>query len=64
MSKLKNAHALIIGTEYDDGLDTNGDAKAIARILKDPTISLRYSSSVIFLKFGLYNYLTDRIQNN
>ncbi len=39
MSKLKNAHALIIGTEYDDGLNTNGDAEDIARILKDQTIS-------------------------
>lgn len=39
MSKLKNAHALIIGTDYDDGLDTNGDAEDIARMLKEATIS-------------------------
>ena len=39
MSRLKNAFALIIGTEYDDGLNTNGDAEDIARILKDPSIS-------------------------
>lgn len=39
MSKLKNAYALIIGTEYDDDLNTNGDAEDIARILKDNTIS-------------------------
>lgn len=39
MSRLKNAYALIIGTEYDDGLNTNGDAEDIARILKDRSIS-------------------------
>ena len=39
MSRLKNAYALIIGTEYDDDLNTNGDAEDIAAILKDPAIS-------------------------
>ena len=49
MSKLKNAYALIIGTEYDDGLDTNGDAKDVARILKDPTISGYPAKNVILV---------------
>ncbi|MGB5371860.1 MAG: caspase family protein [Flavobacteriaceae bacterium] len=39
MSLLKNAHALIIGTEYDDDLNTIGDAEDIASILTDPTLS-------------------------
>ena len=50
MSKLKNAHALIIGTEYDDGLNTNGDAEDIARILKDQTISGYPTKNVMLIK--------------
>lgn len=38
MSKLKNAYALLIGIEYEDGLNTIGDAQDIAAILKDETI--------------------------
>ena len=36
MDLLKNAHALLIGIAYEDGLDTIGDAEDVARILKDP----------------------------
>ncbi len=39
MSLLKNAHALIIGTEYDDDLNTIGDAEDIASILTDPSLA-------------------------
>jgi pimeloyl-ACP methyl ester carboxylesterase len=38
MSKLKNAYALLIGIEYEDGLNTIGDAEDIASILIDETI--------------------------
>ena len=38
MSNLKNAYALLIGIEYEDGLNTIGDAEDIAAILKDETI--------------------------
>ena len=41
MSKLKNAYALIIGTEYDDGINNNGDAEDIARILKPYSLKFR-----------------------
>jgi len=56
MSKLKNSYALIIGTEYDDGLDTNGDAEDIARILKDRTISGYPPKNVMLLT----NKMADR----
>ena len=49
MSKLKNSYALIIGTEYDDDLNTNGDAEDIARILKDRSISGYPSKNVMLL---------------
>ncbi len=39
MTQLKNAHALIIGTEYDDDLNTIGDAEDIANILTDKNLS-------------------------
>lgn len=51
MSRLKNAFALIIGTEYDDGLNTNADAEDIARILKDQSIS-GYSPKNVMLLTG------------
>lgn len=38
MSKLKNAFALLIGIEYEDGLNTIGDAEDIAAILIDESI--------------------------
>lgn len=38
MSKLKNAYALLIGIDYEDGLNTIVDAEDIAAILKDETI--------------------------
>ena len=34
MSLLKNAYALLIGIDYEDGLDTRGDAKDLAEILR------------------------------
>ncbi|SFR34140.1 PGAP1-like protein [Robiginitalea myxolifaciens] len=37
MSQLNNAHALLIGIDYEDGLDTRGDAKDLAAMLTDPT---------------------------
>jgi pimeloyl-ACP methyl ester carboxylesterase len=49
MSRLKNAYALIIGTEYDDDLNTNGDAEDIAAILKDPAISGYLPENVMLL---------------
>lgn len=49
MSRLKNAYALIIGTEYDDDLNTNGDAEDIAAILKDPAISGYLQKNVTLL---------------
>ncbi|EAR16127.1 caspase family protein [Robiginitalea biformata] len=36
MDLLQNAHALLIGISYEDGLDTIGDAEDVARILRDP----------------------------
>ena len=38
MSKLNNAFALLFGIEYEDGLNTIGDAEDIAAILKDEDV--------------------------
>jgi pimeloyl-ACP methyl ester carboxylesterase len=38
MNLLKNAHALLIGISYEDGLDTTGDARDVAKVLIDPLL--------------------------
>ena len=38
MSLLKNAYALLIGIDYEDGLDTRGDAEDLAAVLTDESL--------------------------
>lgn len=38
MSVLKNAYALLIGIDYEDGLDTRGDAEDLAAVLTDASL--------------------------
>ncbi len=49
MSKLKDAYALLIGIEYEDGLNTIVDAEDIAAILKDETICGYPSENVLLV---------------
>lgn len=49
MSKLKNAYALLIGIEYEDGLNTIGDAEDIAAILKNEAICGYPSKNVLLV---------------
>lgn len=49
MSKLKNAYALLIGIEYEDGLNTIGDAEDISAILKDETVCGYPSENVVLV---------------
>jgi len=49
MCKLKNAYALLIGIEYEDGLNTIGDAEDIATLLKDETICGYPSENVLLV---------------
>ena len=50
MGKLKNAYALLIGIDYEDGLNTIGDAEDIAEILTDEQLCGYPPENVILLK--------------
>ncbi|MFX0555796.1 caspase family protein [Maribacter sp. CXY002] len=49
MSILKNAHALLIGIEYEDGLNTIGDAMDVADVLTDETLCGYPKDNVVLL---------------